>query len=350
MEKESNKSKPLKCLSNSDKKAYVIPTNKWLQPIKPLITNSSDAQQILARMVDKEDVLVRVTLNSNNKLGIINKLLQSIPNFPLVYCTIICNESTDILDADYIINGKPAKGFCRGKLDDELVTLEVMKYYKANKLDKLLKQKIPLDAMKNLLNQALCAQLLAFQAYGFVHNDININNFIIEEQQTLFEYKYDFGKEIGFKSVKGKINFKVYVIDFGYAELLNPDLRSQYIPDYWIHTGYEHMPKHTNPKYYIKKADTLPNSLFETIKQFLKLCPNFNENLEKINKIQVQQNQILDYYNFYFNKSYSTMCRHTNDFNRFMLKELHPAIAMCNEYYQVLFGEPLTTIDFAKYE
>ncbi len=350
MEKESNKSKPLKCLSNSDKKAYVIPTNKWLQPIKPLITNSSDAQQILARMVDKEDVLVRVTSNSNGKLKIINKQLQSISNFPLVYCTIECNESTDILDTDYIINGKPAKGFCNGKSSDGYVTLEVMKYYKANKLDKLLKQKISLDAMKNLLNQALCAQLLAFQAYGFVHNDININNFIIEEQQTMFEYKYDFGNNIGFKSVKGKINFKVYVIDFGQAELLNPELRSQYIPDYWINSIYQSAPKLTNPKYYIKKADTLPNSLFETIKEFLNLCPNYSENLDKINKIQVQQNQILDYYNYYFNKSYSTMSRHTNDFKKFVNRTTHDSIAICNEYYQVLFGEPLTTIDFAKYE
>ena len=100
---ETNNTKPLKCISTSDKKAYVIPTNEWLKPVKPLITNSSDAHQVIARMVDKENILVRITTNSNGKLGIINKLLQTIPNFPLVYCTIICNESTDILDADYII-------------------------------------------------------------------------------------------------------------------------------------------------------------------------------------------------------------------------------------------------------
>lgn len=107
---ETNNDKPLKCLSNSDTKALVIPTNEWLQPVKVLITNSSNAQQFLARMINKENILVRVTLNSNNKLGIINKLLQKIHNFPLVYCTIICNESSDIIDPNYTINGKPAKG------------------------------------------------------------------------------------------------------------------------------------------------------------------------------------------------------------------------------------------------
>lgn len=350
MEKELTNSQPLKCLSNSNKKAYVIPTNDWLKPIKPLITNSSDAHQVIARMVDKKNILVRITTNSNKKLGIINKLLQSIPNFPLVYCTIICNESTDILDADYIINGKPAKGFCRGKSDDELVTLELMKYYKANRTNDLLDQKINLSQMRFLLDQAICAQLLAFQAYGFVHNDININNFIIEEQQTMFNYKYDFGKEIEFKSVKGKINFKVYVIDFGYAELLKPELRAQYHSDYWIDSIYQSAPKLTNPKYFIRKADTLPNSLFETIKEFLNLCPNYSENLGKINKIQVQENQILDYYNFYFNKSYSTMSRHTNDFNKFVNRETHNSIAMCNEYYQVLFDEPFTEVDLSEYK
>lgn len=350
MEKKLNKFKPLKCLSNSDKKAYVIPTNEWLKPVKPLITNSSDAQQILARMVDKEDVLVRVTSNSNNKLGIINKLLQTIPNFPQVYCTIICNESTDILDTDYIINGKPAKGFCNGKSSDGYVTLEVMKYYKANKTNDLLEQKINLNQMRFLLDQAIGAQLLAFQAYGFVHNDIIIGNFIIEEKKSMYEYKYDFGYEIGFKTVRGKSNLKVYVIDFGQAELLNPELRSKYISDYWIYTGYEHTPKLTSPKYYIGKENTLPKSLFETFKAFLKLCPGYFENLDKINKIQIQENQAILYSNAQFNKLYSTMSRHTNDFDRFMKRALFHSIELCNEYYQVLFGEPFSQIDFAKYE
>ena len=346
---ENNNTKSLKCLSNSDKKALVIPTNEWLQPVKLLITNSSNAQQVLARMINKENILVRVTLNSNNKLGIINKLLQKISNFPLVYCTIICNESSDIIDANYTINGKPAKGFCNGKSSDGFVTLEVMKYYKANRTKDLIKQKIGLNEMKNLLDQAIGAQLLAFQAYGFVHNDVNINNFIIEEKKSIFEFKFDFGKKIGFKPIGGKSNLKVYVIDFGEAELLKPELRAQYIPDYWVDTGRDDMPKLTNP-IYINKSNTLPNSLFETIKEFLRLCPNFIENLDKINKLEVQQNQILDYYNYYFNKNYATMCRTTNDFNKFMIQSMYKSILMCNSFYQALFNEPFTEVDLYEYK
>ena len=65
-------SQELKCLKNSETNAYIIPTNKWLQPIKPLITNSSDATNIISRMVDKEKILVRLTNNKNNKQSLFN--------------------------------------------------------------------------------------------------------------------------------------------------------------------------------------------------------------------------------------------------------------------------------------
>lgn len=53
----------IKCLSNKKNKAYVIPTNEWLKPIKPLIIESSDAEIMLAKLVDKEEVLVHFIKN-----------------------------------------------------------------------------------------------------------------------------------------------------------------------------------------------------------------------------------------------------------------------------------------------
>ncbi len=328
----------LKCLKNSDTKAYIIPTDEWLQPIKPLITNSSNAHNIISRMVDKEKILVRLTNNNNKRLPLINKKLSKLPNFPLVYCTIICKESVDIIDANYIINNKPVKGFCNGKSSDGYITLELMKYYKNNKLTNILQSPISLQHLRYLLDQALSAQLIAFEQYGFVHNDININNFIIEELDDMYEYNYDFDKRLGFKRVIGKVNFKIYVIDFGSSEFLNPEYRSQYILDYYINTSYPNIPKLTNPKY-INKENTLPNNIFETIKSFLLLSPKYRENFDKINKIQTQSNQILDFYNFYFNKHYSTMANTTNDFDMFMYKVLGQTIRMINEIYIELFGE-----------
>jgi hypothetical protein len=334
----------LKCLKDSKTNAYIIPTHEWLQPIKPLITESSDAQQIIAKMLDKEEILVRLTNNYNNKLGFINKKLQ---NFPLVYCTIICNESSDLLNVDYIIDGKPFKGFCNGKSSDGYITIELMKYYKNNKNNKLTNNKIDLKSMKYLLDQSLSAQLIAFQIYGFIHNDININNFIFEKlNDKEYEYSYAFDKRLGFEPVTGKLNYKVYVIDFGESELLDPQYRSQYIRDYYVCTNNPNIPKLTNPKY-INSENTLPNNLFETIKAFLNLCPNYTENLNKINKITIESNQILDFYNYKYNKLYFTMCRLTNDFDMFMYKVLGQSIRMINEYYMVLFNQPFVSLDYS---
>ena len=330
----------LKCLKNSDTKAYIIPTSEWLQPVEPLITDSLNAETIISKLLDKEEILVRLTANNNKRLPLINSKLSKLHGFPLTYCTIICTESTDLIDANYIINGKPAKGFCNGKSSDGYVTLELMKYYKHNKLDDILKEKIPLEQLRYFLDQALGAQIVAFQKYGFVHNDININNFIIEEQKSSIEYRFDFDKRGGFKPVGGKVNYKVYVIDFGSSEFLDPELRALYIPNFWI---YRNDFKLTNRKY-INDDNTLPNNLFETVKAFLQLCPNYKENLEKIVKLETQSNQIIDFYNYHYNRHYYTMSNSSNDFDMFMYKVVPQSIRMLNQIYEELFGELFTDL------
>jgi hypothetical protein len=103
---------------NSKTKAYIIPTKS------PLITNSSNASTIISKLLDKEEILVRLTSNNNMKLPLINSKLSKLPGFPFTYCTIICHESSGLIDADFIINKESAKGFCNGKLSDDFITLE----------------------------------------------------------------------------------------------------------------------------------------------------------------------------------------------------------------------------------
>jgi hypothetical protein len=52
----------IKCLKDSETKKYIIPTNDWLIPLKPLITSISTKGKImLAKMIDKEKVIVKLT-------------------------------------------------------------------------------------------------------------------------------------------------------------------------------------------------------------------------------------------------------------------------------------------------
>lgn len=333
-------SEKIKCLKNSDNKAYIIPTNEWLKPIKPLITESSDAQLILAEMLNKEKILIRITNNNNKRLSIINEKLSNLPNFPLIYCTIICKESLDILDANYIINNKPVKGFCNGKSTDGFITLELMKYYKNNMINEL-KDNISINELRYFLDQALSAQLMAFQKYGFLHNDIHIGNFIIIQKDN-YIYNYDFDKRLEYKTIKGKINFKVYIIDFGNSELLDPNYRSKYIDDFLVQDPYFTSEKRLMPNIKYKsynKEFTLPYNLYETIKLFLSLCNNNNEYLDKIKNIRIEDNQILDFFTYRYKKFTSCIFSTYNSFDYFMIRALSDSLRMIDEIYVVLFNE-----------
>ena len=121
---------------------------------------------------------------------------------------------------------------------------------------------------------------------------------------------------------------------------MDPKYRSQYEPNYWI---YKNEIKITNPKY-INEENTLPNNLLETVTAFLQLCPNYNENIEKINKLETRSNKLIDFYNYGFNRLYYSMCNSTYDFDMFMYKVIPQSIRMLNEIYMELFAEPFTTL------
>lgn len=327
----------IKCLSNKDNKAYVIPTNKWLKPIKPLFNISSDADIILAKLVDKEEVLVRITKNSNNKLEIINNNLSKLDNFPFVYCIIRCTESFDILDNNYLINDKPVNGFCNGTKNDEKITLEIMKYYKKNYIEKFLDKKTEIDTIKLFLDQLISAQLLAFQHYGFVHGDIHKGNIIITKED--FSYKYEFDKKLFYKPIAGKNNFKLYIIDFGNSDFLLSEYRSQYLDDYYDDTKKERIPK----REYREKINTLPQNIYNT---FITLFELLNDNdRKKLMKIlenhKTEGNPTLDHYNHLFFKAQSRLFYNCDKYNNniFMKNALSKTILMVNRYYLSLFGE-----------
>ena len=58
----------IKCLKDSETKKYIIPTNEWLVPLEPLITSiSTKGKMILAKMISKKKVVVKLTKNVDIK-------------------------------------------------------------------------------------------------------------------------------------------------------------------------------------------------------------------------------------------------------------------------------------------
>ena len=161
----------IECLKNSETKKYIIPTNEWLQPLKPLISSLNTKEQrdwarfcevktsegtkgkiILANMVNKKKVVVKITKNINfKKIKYISAMLKGLSNMPKVYCVFQCQEDETNFDADYM----NTHGFCSSNQSetDPLITLEIMKLYK-NKLSDH-KHSLNIDDIKPILKQLI---------------------------------------------------------------------------------------------------------------------------------------------------------------------------------------------------
>ncbi len=178
----------------SNNKRYITPTTDWLKPLNEFIVNLDNSNTIgmliLAELVKKEKIIVKITSNFNKKLMIIDKILSEEPNFIKTYCVFPCYENLKILNKKY----KNSNSFCNedknNKEKNKLITLELMKKYKNGSITNL-KNKLTIEKSRKILEQLILAQINVFYKYGFVHNDINLSNilFKIAEKENVYEYK-----------------------------------------------------------------------------------------------------------------------------------------------------------------
>ena len=194
------------CLKNSETKKYIIPTDTWLEPLNPLITNlSSRGKLILARMANKNKVIVKITKNLDLfRIKYISHIVQKIPNFPKVYCVFECNEDESNFNTNYLnING-----FCHEKSDKFKIILEIMKLY-PNKISEY-NNKLNIQQIKPILKQLIFGLMYAFELTGFIHGDLHIENILINK----FEEEKELTYIIKHKTFKIKTKEEYIILDF----------------------------------------------------------------------------------------------------------------------------------------
>jgi len=196
----------ISCLKNSETKKYIIPTDKWLTPLEPLITSiSTKGKLILSEMANKNKVVVKITKNLDLfKIKYINHIVQRIPNFPKVYCVFECDENESNFDTNYF----KVTGFCKKSSDNFKIILEIMKLYK-NKLSEY-KNKLSLDQIKSILKQLIFALMYAFESQGFIHGDLHIENILIDKFSNNIKLNYNIDK----KQYTIKTNEEYIIMDF----------------------------------------------------------------------------------------------------------------------------------------
>lgn len=182
-------SKTIHINTEKDKK-YIIPTNDWLIPIKPLITNDINTRSLimLSKLVDKGEVVVKITKNSNfEQIKLINNLVKNNPNMLHTFGTLQCDENEINYDTSYT----DSKGYCnsnQSQTENIKITLEIMRLY-SNSLTKYIKKLNMLD-IKQYFKQLIYAQLHIFDKIGFIHNDIHLGNILIKKKSEDEELNY----------------------------------------------------------------------------------------------------------------------------------------------------------------
>ena len=174
----------IKCPYDSTQKSYIIPTGSWLKAIEKLShTNiSTNRQVIISKLLEKSDVLVKLTPGKSAKLRDINSKIKGLPNMVYTHCVIFCNDYLPVL--------LDKKEFCTIKDDNYKVTLEIMKFYNGGSINRL--DKIKLKLCNQIITQLVLAQINLFVKTGLTHCDIHEGNILISKTSNEKELIYSY--------------------------------------------------------------------------------------------------------------------------------------------------------------
>ena len=88
----------MNCPKDSNKQ-YIIPTKKWLVPIKKFILENDNDLNIdmntsgllmIAKFIEKEKVIVKITQGKRDNILEVNKIIKDMPNMIQTYCSFSC--------------------------------------------------------------------------------------------------------------------------------------------------------------------------------------------------------------------------------------------------------------------
>ena len=273
-----------KCPQDKISKKYIIPTDKWLEPLQLFITDdiSTKGLLMLAKYMETKDVVVKITkgLNSikQNRLKFASKKLTGLPNFVATFCSFSCVESSINMETNYT----EVKEFCKpNQLDpasNEEVFIEIMPKYTQsliNHLNKLRKERV-----ENIAKQLILAQLNAFNLYGFMHMDIHLGNILCgpsltEPKEIIYTFPSNtyYNKTHIYKII---VDREVFITDFDKSIFINPDLE----------------------KFKFESTHLLIYNLIRTLNKCAELIAKQDEKIKFKQIIANQQNQENNYIHF----------------------------------------------------
>jgi hypothetical protein len=212
-----------KCAVDETTKYYIIPTKKWLNPIKPLLTEDLNTAGLLmiGKLVENEKVIVKITKGDNKKIKILSMKLNSLYNFTRTYCSFSCLEDYSKIIKKY----DKESSFCE-KSGNNLITIEIMRKYNGS-LSKL-ENKLSIEQVTKILVQLLYSIMESFHKYGFIHEDLSLGNILyrIKTTNEVISYNLTKNRTLYVNSVIGEV--VPIISDYDKSESYKNDIYIKY--------------------------------------------------------------------------------------------------------------------------
>ena len=320
----------MECLKNNNKE-YIIPTEKWLNPLSKLITSdlNNDSLLILSKLMKKEKVIVKITYGNNKKVIYFDKIVKNEPNFIKTYCAFSCSEDKNILNFEY----SGSNSFCNNnKNHNKNITLEIMKRYNNGSLEKFTNH-MNIEQFTNVIKQLILSQLHIFNKYGFIHNDLHLGNILTE---SFLNTNYTLNYKIKEENITTNTNFKIIISDFDQSKSYDPNVYNNYDNNFMDY-NIDDIKKCT-----FNIEHNLLDNIINTIKDCLRLLHNsfYTEIKNKLDNYL----EINNYYNenyYIIRKILRNYYKKRYDYNTFKNKTLSIVIIISNQIYGILTNDKI---------
>lgn len=257
--------------SQSDtRKIYELPkpTNTWL--VNKIIEKSSEGYIIIAKLHEKEKVIIKLSLDSKNEYNIYKLIerLSIIPTIPKLIGTLSCYELKTNLEN---LSKLKDLGLCNGKnnKDSAKIYLSVMERIKdCVKLDQILTLSLSSIQIISILIQGLYTIYSLYYVFGILHNDFNPGNILLK--------KCDESEKITFKFNSHPYRHFDYEVKHYSDELYREDIIHTYGVRLYIIDFDQATTIH---KKYIN-TDNITKHPIESAKDFLLTIANFANSIE----------------------------------------------------------------------
>jgi hypothetical protein len=216
-----------------------LPTDTWL--INKLINISSEGYTIIAKLHEKKDVIIKLSLDNPDSKGGNNEYfiykfiekLHLIPTIPRIYGVMNCYEKN--VNIKNNLQNLVDKGLCNGLKNDDSSKIYFTIIKRINNSFNFSEYKqLPKHYYLSILVQGLYTIYNLFYIFGILHNDFNDGNILLKpcdpNEKIVFKFDYIqyryFSHEIDLSKDNYSYKYEIetngvllYIIDFDQATI-----------------------------------------------------------------------------------------------------------------------------------